>query len=52
MTQWDSYVLDVYYEYADLGEVDIAPRKIANQDVGISGAFEGHIHFVGLSVNF
>ncbi len=51
-TQWDSYVLDVYYEYADLGEVDIATRKIANQDVGINGTFEGRIHFVGLSVSF
>ncbi|WGV98549.1 outer membrane protein transport protein [Vibrio sp. YMD68] len=51
-TTWDDYTFDVFYEYADLGSVDIAERSIANTPVGINGTFDGRIHFVGMSVTF
>ncbi|MGF1697195.1 outer membrane protein transport protein [Vibrio lamellibrachiae] len=48
-TTWDDYTFDVFYEYADLGSVDIAK---GGQNVGINGTFDGRIHFVGMSVTF
>ncbi|GEA61134.1 OmpP1/FadL family transporter [Vibrio comitans] len=46
-TYWDTTRIDLFYEYADLGSVDIQ-RDV----VGIVGAFEGQIHFVGANVTF
>ncbi|MGC9401688.1 OmpP1/FadL family transporter, partial [Vibrio genomosp. F10 str. 9ZC157] len=51
-TTWDDYTFDVFYEYADLGSVDIAERNIGPASIGINGAFDGRIHFVGMSVTF
>lgn len=44
-TEWNGYTFDMFYEYADLGEVDI-------ERVGIKGTFDGRIHFIGLNVTF
>ncbi|MCK6264096.1 outer membrane protein transport protein [Vibrio sp. ZSDE26] len=51
-TSWDNYTFDVFYEFADLGSVDIAERNIGPASVGINGTFDGRIHFVGMSVTF
>ncbi|MEZ9851289.1 long-chain fatty acid transporter [Vibrio breoganii] len=42
-TNWDDVVVDFFYEYADLGEVDM-------DRLSVNGTFDGRIHFVG--VNF
>ncbi|PKH07694.1 OmpP1/FadL family transporter [Moritella sp. Urea-trap-13] len=46
-TYWDDTRIDMFYEYADLGSVDI-DRSKAN----VSGTFDGKIHFIGVNVTF
>ncbi|CAK1809917.1 long-chain fatty acid transport protein [Vibrio crassostreae] len=44
-TYWDDILIDVFYEYADLGSVEMNRRMI-------DGSFDGRIHFVGVSATF
>ncbi|MFA0567856.1 OmpP1/FadL family transporter [Vibrio gallaecicus] len=44
-TQWDHITVDMFYEYADLGSLDMNRR-------GVDGSFDGRIHFVGMSFSF
>lgn len=44
-TQWGDRTVDVFYEYADLGSVEM-------DKAGVQGQFIGHIHFVGVNVTF
>ncbi|MDK9738485.1 outer membrane protein transport protein [Vibrio sp. D404a] len=46
-TYWDDILIDVFYEYADFGSVDM-DRANVNMD----GTFDGRIHFVGISATF
>ncbi|MFM2607394.1 outer membrane protein transport protein [Vibrio chagasii] len=41
-TYWDDILIDVFYEYADLGSVDMDRFMV-------DGSFDGRIHFVGVS---
>ncbi|GAM59331.1 long-chain fatty acid transport protein [Vibrio ishigakensis] len=51
-TNWDDVVIDFFYEYADLGEVESEKRALNGNLVGVNGTFEGRIHFVGVNFNF
>ncbi|MDX2321548.1 MAG: outer membrane protein transport protein [Moritella sp.] len=44
-TLWGNRTVDVFYEYADLGSVDMTRA-------GVQGQFIGHIHFVGANMTF
>ncbi|WP_394140924.1 OmpP1/FadL family transporter [Vibrio chagasii] len=44
-TYWDDILIDVFYEYADLGSVDM-------DRLMVDGSFDGRIHFVGISATF
>ncbi|MFA0191644.1 OmpP1/FadL family transporter [Vibrio lentus] len=44
-TYWDDILIDVFYEYADLGSVEMNRRMV-------DGSFDGRIHFVGVSATF
>lgn len=50
-TSWDDITMDMFYEYADLGSVDMN-RKVINSGPGINGTFDGRIHFVGVNFTF
>ncbi|WP_135383762.1 OmpP1/FadL family transporter [Vibrio tasmaniensis] len=51
-TYWDDILIDVFYEYADLGSVDMN-RNLANTPITlVNGSFDGRIHFVGVSATF
>ncbi|WP_311764706.1 OmpP1/FadL family transporter [Vibrio crassostreae] len=51
-TYWDDILIDVFYEYADLGSVDMN-RNLAGSQVNLlNGSFDGRIHFVGVSATF
>ncbi|CAH6992697.1 Long-chain fatty acid transport protein [Vibrio chagasii] len=51
-TYWDDILIDVFYEYADLGSVDMN-RNLAGSSVNLlNGSFDGRIHFVGVSATF
>ncbi|CAK2907781.1 long-chain fatty acid transport protein [Vibrio crassostreae] len=44
-TYWDDILIDVFYEYADLGSVDM-------NRLMVDGSFDGRIHFIGVSATF
>lgn len=44
-TYWDDILIDVFYEYADFGSVEM-------ERAGVDGTFDGRIHFVGISATF
>ncbi|WP_299139622.1 OmpP1/FadL family transporter [uncultured Vibrio sp.] len=44
-TYWDDILIDVFYEYADLGSVDMDRFMV-------DGSFDGRIHFIGVSATF
>ncbi|MBY5946917.1 OmpP1/FadL family transporter [Photobacterium rosenbergii] len=51
-TQWNDVTIDMFYEYADLGEVDIDrsfERVLLND---INGTFDSRIHFLGVSFTY
>ncbi|PMH32547.1 long-chain fatty acid transporter [Vibrio lentus] len=51
-TYWDDILIDVFYEYADLGSVEVN-RNLADTPVTlVNGSFDGRIHFVGVSATF
>ncbi|MEZ9244301.1 OmpP1/FadL family transporter [Vibrio lentus] len=51
-TYWDDILIDVFYEYADLGSVEMN-RNLADTPVTlVNGSFDGRIHFVGVSATF
>ncbi|PMG25759.1 OmpP1/FadL family transporter [Vibrio splendidus] len=52
-TYWDDILIDVFYEYADLGSVDM--NRDLQEPLGanlLNGSFDGRIHFVGVSASF
>ena len=49
-TKVNDYLIDFYYEYADLGSVEVDQSKIAN--IGYAGHFDGRLHFIGMSVTY
>lgn len=54
-TNWDDVVVDFFYEFADLGEVESAkraPAGITDGFFGVNGVFDGRIHFVGVNFHF
>ena len=49
-TYWNSTRVDIFYEYADLGEMEInRTDKVYTQ---IHGEFDGSIHFIGASLTW
>lgn len=46
-TQWKDITVDMFYEYADLGSVEIERDRL-----NLSGTFDGRIHFVGMSFTY
>ncbi|WP_394244270.1 OmpP1/FadL family transporter [Vibrio astriarenae] len=46
-TNWNGYDFDMFYEYADLGKTEIDRSTL-----GVTGQFDGRIHFIGLNVSF
>ncbi|MBC7003162.1 outer membrane protein transport protein [Photobacterium sp. BZF1] len=51
-TKWNDVTIDMFYEYADLGEVDIN-RNFDNLPLsGINGTFDSRIHFLGVSFTY
>ncbi|MFA0312353.1 long-chain fatty acid transporter [Vibrio splendidus] len=51
-TYWDDILIDVFYEYADLGSVEMN-RNLADTPVTlVNGSFDGRIHFIGVSATF
>ena len=46
-THWDDVRIDMFYEFADLGTVDVEKQK-----VDVTGSFDGHIHFIGANITF
>ena len=51
-TKWNDVTIDMFYEYADLGEVDIDrsfERVLLND---INGTFDSRIHFLGVSFTY
>ncbi|WP_286265845.1 OmpP1/FadL family transporter [Thalassotalea atypica] len=49
-TKWHDTVVDVFYEYADLGTVEI--DRTGKAYTQIYGGFEGQIHFFGVNFTF
>lgn len=47
--QFQDSTLDLYYEYADFGEMDVAQQGIVKD---LQGSFIGQVHFVGASYTF
>ncbi|WP_139685539.1 OmpP1/FadL family transporter [Vibrio tasmaniensis] len=50
-TYWDDILIDVFYEYADLGSVDMDRDGPKGRNL-LNGSFDGRIHFVGVSATF
>ncbi|NOI92997.1 outer membrane beta-barrel protein [Vibrio splendidus] len=50
-TYWDDILIDMFYEYADLGSVDMN-RSGPKGNTLLNGSFDGRIHFVGVSATF
>ena len=51
-TKWNDVTIDMFYEYADLGEVDIN-RSFGELPLnGINGTFDSRIHFLGVSFTY
>lgn len=50
-TSWDDVTVDMFYEYADLGSVDMN-RQVLGLGKGVNGTFDGRIHFVGVNFTF
>lgn len=48
-TSWNDYTLDLFYEYADLGDVDMLHESRVSP---LNGTFSGQMHFIGLGVTF
>ncbi|MGY3570176.1 OmpP1/FadL family transporter [Vibrio paucivorans] len=46
---WTDSKLDIYYEFADFGEMDIEQTGKANP---LDGVLIGHVHFVGMAYTF
>lgn len=53
-TKWQEYTFDVFYEFADLGSVDIARNGVIpnHGPINVNGSFDGRIHFIGASMTF
>lgn len=52
-TEWNGYTFDMFYEYADLGNVDLNRDAVVDgQTINMKGTFDGRIHFIGLNVTF
>ncbi|MCG9639890.1 outer membrane protein transport protein [Vibrio sp. Isolate34] len=51
-TYWDDILIDVFYEYADLGTVEMDRYGRFGQVNLLNGSFDGRIHFIGVSATF
>ncbi|MEZ8917306.1 OmpP1/FadL family transporter [Vibrio lentus] len=51
-TYWDDILIDVFYEYADLGSVEMDRYGRFGKVNLLDGSFDGRIHFVGVSATF
>jgi len=52
-TNWNDYTVDLFYEYADLGDVDMYFDGLTPANLGqLDGTFSGQIHFIGVSVTY
>ncbi|MBU2932849.1 OmpP1/FadL family transporter [Vibrio cyclitrophicus] len=51
-TYWDDILIDVFYEYADLGSVEMDRYGRFGQVNLLNGSFDGRIHFIGVSATF
>lgn len=49
-TYWDSTRIDIFYEYADFGSMDI--DRSNKEYTQIQGTFVGNIHFIGANFTF
>ncbi|CAE6911893.1 Outer membrane protein transport protein (OMPP1/FadL/TodX) [Vibrio sp. B1FIG11] len=49
--QFDESRLDIYYEYADFGEIDIDQESM-REPIALNGHFTGTVHFVGAAYTF
>jgi long-subunit fatty acid transport protein len=47
-TQVGDYTIDMFYEYADFGDVDMYHNRL----VTVDGTFSGQMHFIGMNVTF
>lgn len=47
-TQVGGYTIDMFYEYADFGDVDMYHDRL----VTVDGTFSGQMHFIGMNVTF
>ncbi|KAA8677643.1 OmpP1/FadL family transporter [Vibrio gigantis] len=50
-TYWDDILIDVFYEYADLGSVEMDRDGPTGRNL-LNGSFDGRIHFIGVSATF
>ncbi len=50
-TKWNDTTIDFFYEYADLGEIDME-RRHALLITKMDGTFDGRIHFIGVNATF
>lgn len=46
---WDDQSFDIYYQYTDLGDIDIDQSKYI---APLSGKFTGSVHFIGMGYTF
>ncbi|MBM7035860.1 OmpP1/FadL family transporter [Vibrio ulleungensis] len=51
-TKVNDYLIDFYYEYADLGSVEVDQSKGPSGNAGYAGYFDGRLHFIGMSVTY
>jgi long-subunit fatty acid transport protein len=51
-TKVSDYLIDFYYEYADLGSVEVDQSKGPNRNAGYAGYFDGRLHSIGMSVTY
>ncbi|MEZ8825107.1 hypothetical protein AB4259_06490 [Vibrio amylolyticus] len=49
LTAWSDSQWDIYYQYADFGEMDISQSGIVKN---LDGHFTGQVHFIGTSYSF
>ncbi|OBT09509.1 hypothetical protein A9264_09305 [Vibrio sp. UCD-FRSSP16_10] len=46
---WGQHTLDIYYQYADFGEMDV---EQTNKTINLNGQFVGQVHFIGVGYTF
>lgn len=49
--QFESSQFDIYYQYSDFGDMDIAQQRTLDQ-TELHGSFTGSVHFIGAAYSF